>query len=83
MADGEKDKQIAMFCTVATAVKFYGVLAKSRHIYSHIAFGICPSSSVSKMQIIQENKDNVPESGTLSALRLSRWKDDRSDGPVA
>lgn len=34
------------------------------------------------MQIIQENKENVQETGTLPDLRLSRWEDDRSDGPV-
>jgi hypothetical protein len=71
-----------MFCTKATAVQFYRVLTKSCHIYNHIAFGICQFSSFSKMQIIQENKENVSESGTLTDLRFSWWEEDRSAGPV-
>jgi len=34
------------------------------------------------MQIIHENKENVPESGTLSNPRLSRWEDDCSVEPL-
>jgi len=39
-------QQFALFCAVATAVQFCEVLAKSRHIYSHVLCGIFPSTIV-------------------------------------
>jgi len=80
MAD--EDQQFALFCTMATAFQFYELLAKSRHIYSHVSFGIFPSPFFKKCKLYKKIKRTSRKVALFSELTLSRREDDRSDGPV-